>query len=130
MTRRRILVVDDEINMRETLADILTEEGFEVRTAETGEKAVKICRSEPFDTVLMDVRMPGIDGIEATRRIRKIHGEIKVIIMSAYSVDHLVESSSAEGIVAFLRKPLDAAEMLRLLEDGRNGGSAGEVQGG
>jgi two-component system response regulator (stage 0 sporulation protein F) len=123
MSRPRILVVDDEINMRETLADILIEEGFDVRTAETGEKAVKICKGEPFDAVLMDVRMPGIDGIEASRRIRRIHRDIRVIIMSAYSVDHLVRASPVEGIVAFLRKPLDAAEMLRLLDEVRNGDS-------
>jgi two-component system response regulator (stage 0 sporulation protein F) len=121
MSARHILVVDDETNMRETLADILLEEGFEVSTAETGEKAIKICRRQPFDTVLMDVRMPGIDGIEASRRIRRIHRDVKVIIMSAYSIDHLIEWSPTEGIVAFLRKPLDAAELLTLLGDPRNG---------
>jgi len=126
MSRPSILVVDDEVNMRETLADILHAEGFDVRTAATGEKAVKICKSRLFDAVLMDVRMPGIDGIEASRRIRRIQGDVQVIIMSAYSVDHLVQSTPAEGIVAFLRKPLDAAELLSLLSEFRNGDSADE----
>ncbi|HXV76023.1 MAG TPA: response regulator [Candidatus Polarisedimenticolaceae bacterium] len=123
MSRTRVLVVDDEINMRETLRDILVEEGFEVSIAETGEKAVKICKSSRFDAVLMDVRMPGIDGIEASRRIHRIAGETRVIIMSAYSVEHLIDASSADGIVGFLRKPLDAVELLRLLGDTRNGDS-------
>ena len=124
MSGARILVVDDEVNMRETLADILVEEGFEVSTAETGEKAVKLCKHQLFDAVLMDVRMPGIDGIEASRRIHRIREDIRVIIMSAYSVEHLAQASPVEGIVAFLRKPLDAAELLKLLSEVRNGDSA------
>ncbi len=115
MTKQRILVVDDERNMRTTLADILTDEGFEVSTAESGEKAVKICKHQPFDAVLMDVRMPGIDGIEAFRRIRRQGHEARVIMMSAYSVEHLIEETLEEGVVAFLRKPLDAAQLLELL---------------
>ena len=115
MSRGRILVVDDEVNMRTTLADILAYEGFDVATAESGERAVKLCRREAFDTVLMDVRMPGIDGIEATRRIRRMRPDARVIMMSAYSVEQLVEAELRQGIVAFLRKPLDAERLLELL---------------
>jgi len=115
MSRTRVLVVDDEQNMRTTLADILADEGFEVGTAESGERAVKLCRRAEFDTVLMDVRMPGIDGIEACRRIREIRPDVRVILMSAYSVEQLVEDSLREGVVAFLRKPLDAERLLALL---------------
>jgi two-component system response regulator HydG len=117
VTKQRILDVDDERNMRTTLADILADEGFEVSTAESGEKAVKICKHQLFDAVLMDVRMPGIDGIEAFRRIRRQGHKARVIMMSAYSVEHLIEETLEEGVVAFLRKPLDAAQLLELLDD-------------
>jgi CheY-like chemotaxis protein len=116
MSKGRILVVDDEQNMRTTLADILADEGFEVVVAESGERAIKLCKREKFDTVLMDVRMPGIDGIEACRRIRSMRADARVIMMSAYSVEQIVEDSLRQGIVAFLRKPLDAERLLKLLE--------------
>jgi CheY-like chemotaxis protein len=111
------LVVDDEQNMRTTLADILIGEGFDVSTAESGEKALKLCGRHDFDVVLMDVRMPGIDGLEAFRRIRKKKSGARVIMMSAYAVDHLERAALAEGAIAFLRKPLDPARMLQLLAE-------------
>jgi CheY-like chemotaxis protein len=120
MSKVRILVVDDEQNMRTTLADILADEGFDVTTADSGERAVKLFRRRPFDAVLMDVRMPGIDGIEACRRIRLIRPDAPVIMMSAYSVEQLVEESPREGSVAFLRKPLDAERLLELLGTATN----------
>ena len=117
MANRLILIVDDEKNMRTTLADILVGEGFDVTMAESGEKALKLCGRQDFDMVLMDVRMPGIDGLEAFRRIRKKKSQTRVIMMSAYAVDHLERAALAEGAVAFLRKPLDPERMLLLLAD-------------
>ena len=114
---QRVLVVDDEKNMRTTLADILADEGFEVTTADSGEKAVRICGQRPFDVILMDVRMPGIDGIEAFRRIRQRDRDIRVIMMSAYSLQYLEEEVLREGAVAFVRKPLDADQVLALIGD-------------
>lgn len=113
----RILVVDDEKNMRTTLSDILEEEGFEVRTAESGEKAVKMCAKDDYDVVLMDVRMPGIDGVEAFRRIRRQHRDVRVIMMSGYSLERVEEAALREGAVAFVRKPLDADEVLSLIAE-------------
>ena len=66
-----ILVVDDEPGMRETLSDIFVELGYSVRTASDGQSAVHVVRSQDYDLVLMDVRMPGMSGQEALSRIRK-----------------------------------------------------------
>jgi len=84
---RSVLVVDDEKNIRTTLADILTDEGCRVSTAQTGEQAVKLCRHRPFDLVLLDVRMPGMDGFETFRVIRRHRSDVRVVMMSAYSTD-------------------------------------------
>jgi len=115
--RRRVLVVDDERNQRATLSDILSDEGFDVVTAESGERAVKLCEEGGFDAVLLDVRLPGIDGVEAARRIRRTHQPL-VILMSAYRVEHLEAEALSEGARAFLRKPIDPARLLALLRTG------------
>jgi len=110
-----ILIVDDEPNMLRTLADILLDEGFEVSTATSGEQAVEMCTAKDYGVVLMDVRMPGIDGLEAFRRIRRAKLSVPVVLMSAYSVDHLLHGTIKEDVVAFVQKPLDAAKVLLML---------------
>jgi two-component system, NtrC family, response regulator HydG len=114
LNRRRILVVDDERNQRLTLSHILTEEGFDVVTAESGERAVRLCGEGRFDVVLLDVRLPGIDGVETARRIRRTQDPL-VILMSAYRVEQLELEALADGARAFLRKPIDPATLLDLL---------------
>ncbi len=110
-----ILIVDDEKNIRTTLTDILEEEGCEVLAASTGEQAVKLCERRRFDVVLLDVRMPGIDGIEALRRIRRQRDGVKVILMSAYGVGQVERTAIEEGAIAFMRKPLDIRRIIELI---------------
>ena len=111
----RVLVVDDEKNMRETLAEILSDEGYEVDVAGTGEEAVALCLKGNYRVVLMDVRMPGMDGVEAFRQIRRHQEGVRVILMSAYSVEALKEAALDEGAIAFLSKPLDLEKVVGLI---------------
>jgi len=113
----RVLIVDDEANMRRTLADILRNEGYEVTTAATGEEAVQRCSAADYDIVLMDVRMPGMDGVEAFRRIRRHQEGVRVILMSAYSLEDLKLAALDEGAIAFLAKPLDLEQAIRLIRE-------------
>lgn len=113
----KVLIVDDEPGMRVTLAEILEDEGYEVLTAASGEEAVARCAERSFDVVLMDVRMPGIDGVEAFRRIRRAKEQVRVILMSAYSVQDLRRLALEEGAVAFLPKPLDIEVVVRLISE-------------
>jgi CheY-like chemotaxis protein len=112
---RSVLIVDDEKNIRVTLADILTDEGYEVGTAETGDKAVRICQKRSFDVILMDVRMPGMDGFEAFRNIRRQRRDVRVIMMSAYGMNAFRRVARDEGATAFMQKPLDVPRLLRLI---------------
>ncbi len=118
----RILIVDDEINMRLTLADILRDESYEVDTAASGEEAVALCESQKFDVILMDVRMPGMDGIEAFLHIRRHHEGVRVIMMSACSIEELKEGALNEGAIAFLPKPLNIEKVIRLIDEAKDTG--------
>ncbi len=113
----KVLIVDDEENMRRTLADILEDEGYDVSAVGTGEEAVELCAKEEHRIILMDVRMPGIDGVEAFRRIRRHQEGVRVILMSAYSIDALKEAALDEGAIAFLAKPLDLEKVISLVGD-------------
>jgi len=115
-TATRLLVVDDERNMRNTLRDILEDEGYCVETAESGEAAVDACRRDQFDLVLMDIRMPGIDGVEAYRRMRGVGASAPVILMSAYPAEDVSPAAMAEGVTAFLPKPLNIESVVHLIE--------------
>lgn len=116
---QRILIVDDEKNMRATLADILGDEGYQVDTAADGLTAVEMCEQQPYDVVLLDIRMPGIDGVETFRRIRRHQEAVRVVMMSAYSIDELKRSALEEGAIAFLSKPLDIDNVVDLIKDVR-----------
>ena len=119
MEAASILIVDDEKNLRTTLADILGGEGYEVATADSGEKAVKMFEKRAYDLVLMDVRMPGMDGMEAFRIIRRKRRDAQVVLMSAYSMDHLRRQCLDEGAIAFVRKPLDVENLVKLIRGTR-----------
>ena len=103
---KTLLVVDDEPSMRSTLSEILSNEGYRVHCAGTGEEALELCQRIKPEIVLMDVRMPGINGVETFRRIRRHQEGVGVILMSAYSTEHLKDAALEEGAIAFLPKHL------------------------
>lgn len=113
----RILIADDEPNMRLTLAAILRAEGYDVDTAENGLKAVEQCQQKDYDVVLMDIRMPGLDGVAAFRQLRMVQRAARMIFMSAYGLDDLKQMALEEGAIAFLDKPLDLDKVIRLIQE-------------
>ena len=103
--KSRILVVDDEESHRIMLRAVLKEEGYAVSEASDGAEAVKAVEQEPFDLILLDIRMRTMDGIEALGEIRKISPLVPVLIMTAYaSVKTAVEALKA-GAFEYLTKP-------------------------
>ena len=114
------LIVDDHVGMRTTLQDILEDEGYQVSSAATGDEAIEICQTKKFDIILMDVRMPGMNGVEAFRKIKTFSKDSKIIMMSAYSIDEMKLEALREGAIAFLQKPLDISQVLKLIEEEDN----------
>jgi DNA-binding NtrC family response regulator len=93
MKTYRILVVDDELLIRDLLYDFFTAQGWDIIVAEGGQKAVDYLKNQQFDVVLTDLKMPDIDGMELTSRIRNLYGDMPIIIMTGYpSLDSAVEA--------------------------------------
>ena len=113
----RVLVVDDDEGMVATLHDILGAAGYSVDVALSGSDAVERVRLQAPDCILMDVRMPGLNGVEAFREIKKLSPESFVIFMTAYAASTLVEDARREGAVEVVPKPLDLERVLHLIDD-------------
>lgn len=115
MKKITLLVVDDDISHRNTLVTLLAEWGYQTTGVESGEAAIEACKEHPFDLVLMDVRMAGINGIEALKEIHSFNPAIPIIIMTAYSdVGNAVEALKA-GAYDYLTKPLDFDDLRHTL---------------
>ncbi|MFA4889874.1 MAG: response regulator [Candidatus Omnitrophota bacterium] len=119
----RVLVVDDDISFAESLTDILTEKGYIAVAVNSGEEALEKIKERSFDVVLMDVKMPVMDGMQTFKEIKKISRSTVVIMMTAYSMDDLVHDALKEGAYGVLRKPLDIELVIRRIEISKAGGS-------
>jgi len=107
----KILVADDESSHRQMIEAVLTAEGYEVTQAEDGQAAISAVEEKFYDLVIMDVRMPNVDGIQALQKIKQISPDIPVIIMTAYaSVGSAVEALKSSAY-DYLIKPLDIDEL-------------------
>jgi two-component system invasion response regulator UvrY len=101
-----VLIVDDQLPFRAVARTVIgLTAGFEVAgEAETGEQAVALAVARPPDLVLMDINLPGINGIEATRRIRAAHPGVAVILLSTYSEADLPDDAREVGAIAYVHK--------------------------
>jgi two-component system nitrogen regulation response regulator NtrX len=113
----KILIVDDEINIRMTLKDILEDEGYETFITGTGEKAIKIASKENINMIVLDVKLPGIDGIETFKIIHKDKPELDVLMISGHSDISIAVNAVKLGAYDFLEKPLS---MIKILTAARN----------
>jgi two-component system response regulator PfeR len=115
--RPRILVVDDDPAITTTFESILGGEGYEVAAVTDGAQAIELARRRPFDVVLLDLVMPGLDGLTALREIRRIAPESRVIILSAYIEPARETEAFRLGAEAVLPKPPDLGKLLRYLNE-------------
>ncbi len=107
----RILVVDDEASQRNLLEMVLTEEGYSVETASSGEEAVQKVKDRFYNLVIMDMKMGGMGGLEALKLIKEVSSAVQVLIVTAYaSVDTAVEAMRS-GALNYITKPIDLEEL-------------------
>src|SRR3989339_1645905 len=111
-----ILIVDDQVNMLETFTDILRDKGYKVTTAEDGYTAIDKVKKQSFDVIFMDIKMPGINGVQTFREIKKINPKTAVIMMTAYSVEGLVKEAIEEGAYTVIYKPFEIERVVETIE--------------
>ncbi len=112
MSAKRALVIDDEAGIRETLSGILRDEGFEVRSCEDGESGLEACKGEDYDVVLLDVWLPGRDGLEILEDIRRLAAPPEVVMISGHGTVETAVRATKGGAFDFLEKPLSLEKTL------------------
>ena len=111
----KILVVDDDRRIVKTTCDILQIKGHETVTAHSGEEGVAQVGKDRPDCVLMDIKMPGISGVEAMQRMQEIAPGLPIVLVSAYATEDLMEEAKRSGAYAVLSKPLNFPMILAFL---------------
>jgi UDP-3-O-acyl N-acetylglucosamine deacetylase len=110
-----VLVVDDEASIRRSLEGVLKDEGFSVVLAEDGESAIRILMNTRPALVLLDIWMPGMDGLETLRKIKEIHADLPVVMISGHATISTAVAATRLGAVDFLEKPLDLSGTIQLV---------------
>jgi DNA-binding response OmpR family regulator len=109
--KRKILLVEDEAVLREALRDWLIEDGYDVECVDSGEKALERIKKEQFGVVVLDLRLPGIDGLQVFEQAKELKTETKGIIITAYPSKETVEKAKRLGLLDYLVKPFKLEEL-------------------
>src|SRR6204780_3131017 len=107
-----ILIIDDEAEIRESLQTLLEMEGFAVETADTGEAGLQRIGEQPFDLILLDLALPGRDGMEILAEIHAHEARLPVIMITAYSTVENAVRAMQSGAANFIKKPWDNEKLL------------------
>jgi two-component system response regulator HydG len=111
-----ILIVDDDVSMSKTMAMVLKRKGYDVTVADSGFDAIGMVKKKPYDMIFMDIKMPGMDGVEAFERIQKIRPDAVVMMMTAFAVEDLVQKALNEGAYGIIYKPLDIDKIIASID--------------
>jgi len=116
MEGKKVLIIDDEKNIRLTLSQVIESTGAKTETAVNGEEGLEKMANEKFDIILLDIKMPGIDGMEVLRRIREMKSEARVVMITAHgTIDNAVEAMKL-GAIDFIQKPFSPNEIRDIVE--------------
>lgn len=112
LAKEKILIVDDEKNIVTSLQEILSDEGYEVATAEDGLEALELIQADPPDLILLDIWIPGMDGIEVLKAVKTYHPEIEVLVMSGHGTIDTAVQATKLGAQDFIEKPFSLDELV------------------
>ncbi|WP_274648511.1 response regulator [Paenibacillus humicola] len=111
MDKKKVLIVDDQNGIRVLLMEVFSSEGYETFQASNGKLALEIVRNDAPDLVLLDMKIPGMDGLEILKHVKAINKEIKVIMMTAYGELDMIKEATDHGALMHFTKPFDIDEM-------------------
>jgi DNA-binding NtrC family response regulator len=115
-SRGRLIVIDDEEDLREMLEFLLSRDGFEVVTVDSGMAAVALARDQKFDLAITDLKMPGMNGIETLTALKALDPSLQVIIATGYATDQAAAECMRRGAYGYLRKPFELADLRAVVE--------------
>ena len=124
----RYLIVDDNVEFAENVAEILADTGAEAQIASGGAQALELCATTRFDALLCDMRMPVMSGAEVVHRIRSVDPGLPAIVVTAYTADEELAAARRECLLAVLPKPLPLPKLLELLASARRDGLVAIVE--
>ena len=117
MNRKRVLIIDDESEQHDLLTAFLEQRGLQTESALDAAAGLEAIRAREPDLVVMDVRMPGMDGLAALRAIRETNPSLPVLLITAYSDVRDAVRAMKDGAVDYLSKPIDLDELMAAIED-------------
>lgn len=123
----RLLLVDDNEAYLDSTRDVMEDEGYEVVTASGGKEAIQLVASQDFDVVVMDIKMPGMNGVESFIEMKKHKPGVRVIMCTAYIVENLIRQALEQGALAVLNKPFEMDLLLKTIENVMEGGNRGRI---
>jgi len=107
----RVLIIDDDRDVAESLADVVESRGHAVGIAFSGEEGLAKFREQPFDVVFVDVKMPGMNGVETYLKVRKLSPGTSVVMMTGFSIEQILRDANQRGVLRVVDKSVAAAEI-------------------
>jgi CheY-like chemotaxis protein len=117
----QILVVDDEQSICMLLQDVLTRFGHSVTTCQDGAAGIELAGENTFDLVFLDIRMPGMSGLEALKKLRELQPEATFVMITGFAKDDIIDEALQSGAAACLCKPFSLSQVTKLLEEVTSG---------
>lgn len=116
MSGKKVLLVDDEVAFTASLGKVLSRRGFEVETASDGLTALARIAKEPFDVIVLDVKMPGMDGLQVLAEMKRLEINSRVILLTGHLPLTGEQDSDIEGVFAYLYKPIAIQKLVSAIE--------------
>lgn len=119
MAEGKVLLVDDEPEFVQVLSERMEARGLEVETAKNGPAALEKVRERAFDAIVLDMLMPGMDGLETLKKLREINPDLQVIMLTGHATLKKGVEAIKEGAMDFLEKPADLGELMQKIKEAK-----------